>query len=494
MARLRRPDLTFDEALASELDRRQTRARDEIIARSRENCVDFATFIKEAWPVIEPETPLIWGWPMDAIADHLMAVARGDIPRLLINVPPGLMKSLMTGVFLGAYLWGPGARPSTRILGTAFKEDHANRDARRMRELVSSQWFQDRWPLTIQGGENDFSNPMTGWRKGRPITSLTGDRGDLVVVDDPHSTAMADSPASREKTARLLAESLPTRLNDPKKSGIIVIMQRLHDGDVSGEILRRGLGYDHLMLPMRFEGKRRCRTSIGFVDPRQAEGELLFPERFDPASLDRIEKEMSPYAIAGQHQQSPTPRTGGLFDPEKFDIVDVIPAGGRWARAWDLAATVSLGTNDPDWTVGLKGCFVDGVIYITEMARFRNSPAERDSHIVLLAKTDGYGCTIRLPRDPAQAGLSQADHFMRMLAGSSVTIKPVTGNKVARAGPASSLAGHGKIKLARGQWNSAFLEEARSFPAGRHDDIVDALSDLVDELTSRPVYDLMTAI
>ncbi len=131
-----------------------------------------------------------------------------------------------------------------------------------------------------------------------PFASLTGGRGDRVIIDDPHSTETAESEAERLNTTRIFRESVPTRLNAPR-TAIIVIMQRLHEDDVSGPIMNLGLGYEHLMLPMEFEPERACRTSIGFVDPRQEEGELLFPERFPREVVDRDKVPMGSYAVAG---------------------------------------------------------------------------------------------------------------------------------------------------------------------------------------------------
>jgi predicted phage terminase large subunit-like protein len=461
----------------------------------REDCLSLPGFVRNAWPLLEPDKPLLWGWALDAMADHLAAVTNGDILRLLINVPPGMMKSMMTGVFWPAWEWGPLGRSDLRILSASYKEDYAVRDTRKMRELVTSPWYQRLWGKQVnivRGGEGDFANDRGGWRKGSSMGSLTGERGDRVVLDDPHSTETADSERDRERTARILRESVPTRLNSPKRSAIVVIMQRLHDRDVSGIILAEELGYEHLCLPMRFEPARRCRTGMGFIDPRKTEGELLFPERWDAETLDRTERAMTAYAVAGQHQQRPVPREGGLFKHDWFEIVDYHPRGTLEARAWDLAAAVPSSKNgDPDYTVGLKAVRLeDRSILITHMVRFRKSPGARDAAILELAAIDGWSCVIRLPQDPAQAGKSQAEHFARMLDGYSLSIKPVSGEKALRATPAAMMAELGRIKLLRGPWNAAFLEEITAFPSGAHDDVVDALSDLVDELGSRYVYTL----
>ena len=152
--------------------------------------------------------------------------------------------------------------------------------------------------------------------------SITGSRGDIVIIDDPHSVEGASSEAMRATTTEWFLEAVPTRLNNPDRSAIVVIMQRLNEGDVSGVILDKNLGYEHLCLPMEFEADRRCETSIGFEDPREEEGELLFPERFPREVVERDKKVMGPYATAGQFQQRPSPRGGGIIQRSWWQLYD----------------------------------------------------------------------------------------------------------------------------------------------------------------------------
>jgi len=187
------------------------------------------------------------------------------------------------------------------------------------------------------------------------FTSMTGSRGDRVILDDPLSVDQANSDADLRAAELTFTESVPTRISNDK-SAIVVIMQRLHERDTSGLIIDRGLGYEHLCLPMRFESDRRCKTSIGFIDPRSNDGELLFPERFSHATVDMLEKTMGSYAAAGQLQQRPAPRDGGMFKRSWFNIVNAIPAGTRFVRGWDLAATDGAG----DWTVGCENWTATG--------------------------------------------------------------------------------------------------------------------------------------
>jgi predicted phage terminase large subunit-like protein len=453
-------------------------------------------FVKLGWHTIEPAQPYVHGWHMDAIAQHLEAVASGEITRLLINVPPGTSKSTLVGVFFPMWLWGPQDRPSTRIVGVAHEQSLGVRDNLKCRRLVSSDWYSRLWGDRVklmrdQNEKINFENAATGFRQVATPSNITGRRGDIVILDDPLSAENANSEVEREKVNLWFREALPTRLNNPDSSAIVVVMQRLHERDVSGLILTEGLGYEHLMLPMEFEPERKCYTSIGFEDPRTEDGELLFPERFPPEVVERDKKVMGSYAWAGQAQQRPAPREGGLFKLSWFadKIVDVAPEGGRTCRAWDLAGTVKKSGNRPDWTVGVKVRRVGSSYYVEGVSRFQDSPGVVASTIKTWAATDPRGTIIRLPQDPGQAGKAQAESLIAMLAGYDVRTSPVTGDKETRARPAAVQAEAGNVYLVRGEWNQTFLDELCTFPMGTHDDQVDALADALNELALGAGYD-----
>lgn len=446
------------------------------LAIEREACArSLVTFTERAWPVLEPSTPYVHGWHMDAIAEHLQAITAGQITRLLINIPPGTMKSMSVCVFWPAWEWGPKGMPSMRFIGASHEEGLATRDNVKMRRLVQSNWYQRLWPLKMMGDQNAktyFENENTGWRQSCPVRSMTGRRGDRVAWDDPHSVEDAHSDAALEEANRVFRETLPTRLNSPEHSAIIVVMQRLSEKDVSGVILAEELGYDHLCLPMEYEAPRKA-TSLGFVDPRRQVGELLFPARFPRAVVERDKKIMGAYATAGQLQQQPAPAKGGEFETAMITIVDAIPAGVvQWCRGWDLGATEGAG----DYTAGVKiGRLLDGRYIIAAVVREQYGTAKRDALIKSTASADGMGVAKQsLPQDPGQAGKGQAAALVAMLAGHQVHTSPETGEKVVRARPLASQVNAGNVLMLRATWNTAFTDELQPFPNGRHNDQVDA--------------------
>ena len=267
---------------------------------SKEACEEsLAEFIKQAWPVIEPANPYVHNWHIDFITRHLEAVTAGEITRLLINVPPGAMKSLIVNVFWPSWEWAQ--TPDKRYLCTSHSQNLAIRDSTKMRRLVTSEWYRARWGDIVeltgdQNAKTKFENTATGFREAVAFQSLTGVRADRVTIDDPHSVDSAMSDIQRQSTLETFLEAVPTRLTNPKQSAIVVIMQRLHTDDVSGIILEKNLGYEHIMLPMEFDPDRRCVTSLGFEDPRETEGELLFPARFPREVVERDKQVMGPWA------------------------------------------------------------------------------------------------------------------------------------------------------------------------------------------------------
>ncbi|ULJ72961.1 hypothetical protein [Rhizobium gallicum] len=243
-------------AIRAEKARRAAEAERERIAkdaeRIRARCQTLAGFVREAWHVLEPRAQYTHGWHIDAICQHLEAVTDGRINRLLINAPPGSSKSLLVSVMWQAWEWGPRGLSSMRYLTTSSNDGPVKRDTRKCRDLMLSDWYRSLWPEVElnRTGETSFSNTKTGTREGVPFGSLTSQRGDRLVIDDPHSTETAESAADRLATTRKFREGAQNRLNDQEKSAIVVIMQRLHEEDVSGVIAEVGMEYVHLMLPM----------------------------------------------------------------------------------------------------------------------------------------------------------------------------------------------------------------------------------------------------
>lgn len=456
--------------------------------RIRARCQTLEGFITEFWPVLEPKKELKFGWALRAMCRHLEAVTEGRIQFLMMTVPPGMMKSLVL-VFWTAWEWGPVGRPDIQVLATSYSQPNVLRDNIKLRRLVESDKYQMLWSLKLRDDQNakgKFENTESGFSEARPFSSMTGGRGDRVKIDDPHSTETAESDTERQAAVRIFREGISDRLNDVTTSAIVLIMQRLHEQDVAAVALELDIGFTHLNLPMEYEPETPCRTYIDgelfFEDPRTEEGELLFPERFPAQEIERLKKAKGSYAYAGQYQQRPTPRSGGMFQRGDFEIVDAVPAGAKRCRAWDFAATKPKPGKKPDWTVGLKMAYVGGIFYVEDVRRDQWSPADVERNLKNTASQDGLEVTVRMPQDPGAAGKADAETKIKLLAGYKVKTVQPTGDKATRATPASAQAEAGNVKLIRGRWNETFLDEVCSFPNAQHDDQVDAFADALNEL------------
>lgn len=468
------------ESLKAERARRRIERQHKADGKTvQQRCESLIGFVREAWPVLFGDVPYVHGWHIELICTHLEAITRGKMldagldNRLLANVPPSSMKSLLVCVFWPAWEWGPCGLQRMQYIVTSFRDDFCLRDARRMRTIVISSWYQRHWPITlVRESEHDFENSAGGRRQAVPFGSLTGGKADRLILDDPHSVDGAESEKDRDKAVMRFRESATTRLNDPKRSAIVVIMQRLHEKDISGTIIALKLPYVHVMLPMRFEPERRCITPFG-EDRRSIEGELLFPERFPAEVVDRDERTMGAHATAGQHQQRPSPRGGLLFKTHWFKIVKAVPATCHRVRGWDLAASISEGSA---YTCGVKLArdYATRQFYIEHVIRDRVSNPE--PMIVATAAQDGRPVEISLPQDPGGAGKIQAQAIVGALVGYNAHYSPETGDKEQRARPIAAQAEAGNVSLVEGPWNEAFLAEAASFPSGAFKDQIDALS------------------
>ena len=442
-------------------------------------------FVRQAWDVLEPATPYSHNWHIDAICDHLEAVTHGEITRLLINVPPGTMKSLLTGVFWPAWEWA--LKPELRFVSASHAENYALRDARRMRQLVTSDWYQRLWPLSLASDQNaagKYENEHKGFRHAMPVRSMTGSRGDRVLWDDPHSVEGALSQAELATTGRIFHETLPTRLNSPEYSAIVIIMQRLAVNDVSGLAMEEEHGYEHLMLPMEFEPERKCSTSIGFEDPRTEPDELLFEERFPRHVVERDKKMMGPYAVAGQFQQRPAPRGGGMFPVANVKVLSAAPLDSeieKSVRYWDKAGTEGGGA----YTAGvLMHKLKDGRFVVADRIRGQWQAHDREKRIKQTARIDGPAARIWIEQEPGSGGKESAENTIRNLSGYVVRADRVTGDKQTRAEGYSVQFEQGNVWIVRGEWNKEFLAEHETFPVGKYKDQVDAAAGAFSKLAA----------
>ena len=285
---------------------------------------------------------------------------------------------------------------------------------------------------------------------------------------------------------------MSTRLNDPTHGAFVIIMQRLHENDLTGHIMdREGPEWTHLCLPARYEHDH---PSVWIRDPRKEDGELLWPERFPEKALGKLERSLGPYSVAGQLQQRPAPREGGLFKYEYFNETMIdradLPAGRvRW-RHWDLAATELKPTDMRSARTAsvLMSRSMDGRYFVEDCRTLGRGGYAVQKAIHETAIDEGYGVSISLPQDPGQAGKTQRRGYAALLAGFNVRflIEGAEGSKEKRAEPFASQCEAGNVYLVKAPWNKDFLAELCLFPGGVRKDIPDACSGVFGRLQPHP--------
>jgi predicted phage terminase large subunit-like protein len=400
------------------------------------------------------------------IAEHLERVERGEIDRLMLLTAPRHGKSELASRRFPAFALG--RKPDRQFISASAGGEFAADFGREVRNLIGSGEFKALFPDVGLAEDSQAKNKWNTSAGGAYYTvgvdgQVMGRGADIFLIDDPFATmADAQSDTKRNSVWNWYQGSVYNRLQPG--GAIVVINHRMHEDDLTGRILaQQAAGGD------RFE--------IVELPAINEDGTALWPEAYPLETLDRIRQNTSPRFWSALYQQNPLPLEGGMFKRRWFEIVGAAPAGAKRVRSWDLAATAQVGSNDPDWTVGLKMSRDQaGLFYIEDVERLRGSAHEVERAIIETAQSDGRQVSVRIPQDPGQAGKGQAEYLIRQLAGFTVTAERETGAKEVRASPFASQCEAGNVKLVKGPWNEAFLTEIENFPMGIHDDHVDAAS------------------
>ena len=323
------------------------------------------TFVREAWSLVEPR-PFVDNWHIGAICEHLQAVTEGEIRKLIINVPPRSTKSLTTAVFWPAWEWL--FAPEVRWVFASYADTLATKHSLICRRLMQTRalatavegvpWIRrvgyrglleflgEDWDFTAdQVLKTRFENNRAGYRNATSVGgTATGEGGDRLVIDDPLKAEDALSDLRRKGANEWFDGTWSTRLNDPVRSTHVVIMQRLHEEDLTGHLLERG-GWEHLCLPGEFESAHPFTWP---ADPRTVEGETLDPVRLPPARLVELKRDLGSYGYAGQIQQRPAPAEGGMFKRawwKRWRPEALPPQWSQVIASWDMAFKATDGSS-----------------------------------------------------------------------------------------------------------------------------------------------------
>ncbi len=499
---------------------------------------DLYTFLKAGWQHID-SVPFTDGWPIQAVAEHLQAVADGDIKRLIINIPPRCSKSSLTSVAFPAWVWAqpwltPTSGPGVQFLHASYAQQLSLRDSVKCRRLIESPWYQARWGdrFKLTGDQNTktrFDNDKNGSRLSTSVGSaLTGEGGSIIVVDDPNAAQEAFSEATIMSTIEWWDSALSTRLNDPKTGAFIVIQQRLSEQDLTGHILSKDIGeWTHLCLPMRYEWQRHSYTQIGWHDPRgltddgtplievtsdgermpispeaqveleEREGALLWPERFGEPEVAILERQLGPWASAGQLQQRPEPKGGGIIKREWWQPWEsnIYPNMELIVACLDTAYTTKT-ENDPS-ALTIWGVFSGDVVAQNVKALGGSERAFSESHprVMLMYAWQGrYELHDLVSRvsdscrkfkvdtlliENKAAGHSVAQEIRRLYGFERFGVHlfdPKGQDKVARLYSVQHLFAENMVFAPNKQWAEMVISQVGQFPKGKHDDLVDTVS------------------
>jgi len=457
-------------------------------------------FIEIAWQLVEPAEEFKSNWHIDTLCEVLEKVSLGEIKRIMINIPPGTMKSLLVSVFWPAWEWA--SNPSLRYLTGSYSDALTIRDNLRLREIITSDWYKEhywnedlakeygRLAIKLKGDQNEkvrFDTTATGWRIATGIGGRgVGEHPDRVIIDDPLSPLGSTSEKERMGAWNWIKRTLSTR-GKARNARFVLIMQRLHEQDPSGEIIAMGVegGWVRICWPMRYEADPKLPAghlpALG-LDDRTEEGELLWPKLFDEASVRQLEIDLDPYGAAGQLQQRPAPEGGGLFKREWWKFVDRAPVTAKQSRGWDVAGTEDGG----DWTVGVKMSRDGTNFYIEDEVRGQWSAAGVDSVMKVTADMDGRACSQREEQEGGSAGKAVISARKKLLVGYDYGAAQRSGDKIVCAKPYRAQVEDGNVFLVRGAWNSGFIAEHEVFPNGKNDDRVDAAANAFIELALGP--------
>jgi len=449
-------------------------------------------FVKAAWPIVEPNTPLVWGWHVDAICLHLEALSRGELPdnQLIISLPPGHLKSLLVAVLWPAWMWT--RNPSWRILSASYSDDLAVRDAYRARNVIESEWYRNHfsknWKLsTSQNVKHFYENTLRGFRIATTVAGQgTGHRADAILVDDPMKVQDSFSRAARENTIRWWDQTMSNRGSDPRKVQKVIIHQRLHTRDLAGHLLEQG-GWTHLNLATEFRVSKKCVTPI-WKDPRQNELDLLFPQMYGRKEIEKEKRTLGLAGFSAQHQQDPVPPGGAMFKRHWFNR--------RWRRPSEPELEgMEMRLLPPN--------FVKTIIVVDCSFKGESSEHERDyvcAGVWGYAPPDRYLLDVSwdimdfpttlaaivdlMQKHPAarevciedKANGSAIIDVLRKRFPRIIALEPM-GGKEARASATTPDCEAGNVWLpAYAPWVKRYLEEVCSFPNGDHDDAIDQQS------------------
>lgn len=441
--------------------------------------LDLPTFIGKTLQTVDPGAGYLPNWHINLIAEYLEAARRGEVTRLIINMPPRSLKSVCVSVAWPAWLLAHD--PQSRILAASYAASLSVKHSLDCRLVLQSPWFKRAFPgVELTRDQNEKHKFMTTARGYRFATSVggstLGEGGNFLILDDPVSPTQAMNEGWRGHVNHWFDHTFASRLDDKKKGVIVLVMQRLHQYDLSGYLLEKG-GWTHLSLPaLAGKDEHHC---FGRVRKFRAAGEALHAEREDISLIDRAKIELGSNAFAAQYQQQPLAEEGGMVRPWWFSRYKTAPQSfDRLVQSWDTAIK-SCAHNDA--SVCLTFGEADGKSYLLDARCLRREYPDLKRVFYALAEQWQPQAILVEDRSSGQQLLQDA---RRESALPLIGVQP-RHDKVTRFAAVSAMLEAGKLALPeQAPWLADFEAELFAFPAAPHDDQVDALTQYLDWLRS----------
>lgn len=436
---------------------------------------------------LHPGLKLVGGWHLHALAAALTKCATGETKRLIINIPPRNLKSEFASVVFPTWLLGQD--PSRKIINITYSEALTRDFARGSKAIMEAADYKRFFPGARinprASADTDFT--MTKYRGRRFGTTvfgpITGFGGNFIIIDDPIKPEDARSDVVRTRVNEWFESTALSRLDRKETDVIIVIMQRLHVDDLSGRLLEAG-GWTHLNLPAIATERQIIDIGDGLTHTREI-GEPLNRDFESLDTLLALRANMGEDFFQSQYQQSPVMPGGNIIKLEWLQHYTT-PIGAKGQAhvvfSWDTA----FGTGDSnDWSVGTAWLVQDGHYYLVDVVRGRFNGGDLIKAITdLWAKYPVSQRTILLEKIN---GIELIANGVEAATGTEPELVPPIHSKVSRLWSLTPIFQRGDVYLPdQAHWLAEYVKELTAFPRAKHDDQVDATSQFLTWITTRP--------
>jgi predicted phage terminase large subunit-like protein len=442
--------------------------------------LDFAAFAQRCFRELNPLTEFAMNWHVEIMAAKLTAVFQGRSRRLIINVPPRYLKSLLGSVAFPA--WCLGRQPCTQILCVSYAQDLADKLARDCRRIMMCDWYQRAFLARLSPQRQavpEFETTAQGYRLATSVGGvLTGRGADLIIIDDPLKPEEALSQAQRRAANEWFDHTLYSRLNDKRNGAIVLIMHRLHEDDLVGHVLAQE-PWEIVRFPAIAEEDETfvVETVWGRRHFTRWRGEALHPEREPPEMLEQIRRTIGEYNFAGQYQQAPSPLGGGLVKAawfRQYTPGELPQCFDRVVQSWDTANKAS---ELSDFSVCTSWGIKDKELYLLDVLRRRLEYPELKRAV--REQYERFKPSVVLIEDKA-SGTQLIQELTREGLFAVTRYKPQF-DKVMRMHAQTAMIENGCVRVPdKAPWLAEYLNEMTVFPNGRHDDQVDSTAQMFD--------------